>query len=66
MCYGGGALGSSSMGHAIGTVKPTQFHPVLSVEQIKRSLSVGLWIARVVGELTPPSFPSMIDGNQIL
>ena len=47
-------------GHAIGTVKPKMFNPVLAVEQIQRSLSVGLRIARAVGASTPQSFPSMI------
>jgi len=59
MCYGE-ASGSPSMGHAIGTVKPKMFNPVLAVEQIQRSLSVGLRIARAVGALAPQSFPSMI------
>ena len=57
----GEASGSPSMGHAIGTVKPQMFNPVLAVEQIQRSLSVGLRIARAVGALTPQSFPSMMD-----
>ena len=53
------------MGHAFGTVKPKMVNPVLAVEQIQRSLSVGLRIARAVGALTPQSFPSMIvDENR--
>ena len=48
------------MGHAIGTVKPPMFNPVLAVERTQRSLNVGLRIARAVGALNPQSFPSMI------
>ena len=59
MCYVE-ASGSPSVGHAIGTVKPKMFNPVLAVEQIQRSLSVGSRIARAVGVLAPQSSPPMI------